>query len=332
MHYFFKKRTIFTAICAVALFAAMNLNPAFGAASDLFVIKVPLKTGFNEFVVADLRGYYEAEGLKAEYVGLVQGLSVYQMMAQGLLDVGDGHPNQVAQARLAGIKVKAVAPGMVDNPKYPHVRYIAREDGPIKSLDDIVGKKVGITNYGSCIDGYLIAYLEKKGIKGEIEWVTLPTGGQAEQALTQGLIDLTTSHPPFGSIAIMAGGNKQIASTWDIFHSPGAGLSIRAFSDDFIKAHPNEVRGFARAMYKARKWINENMEEAVPLVSKQLGLDPATVSAEKDGFWFEDAPDIKRDYIQQWFDLSENLGYWKHGDIEPEDIYTNEFAPPEEKS
>jgi ABC-type nitrate/sulfonate/bicarbonate transport system substrate-binding protein len=324
-----KRITVFAAIFAV-LFVTTFPSPAMGADSGLFTIKVRSQTSFNEFMVADLRGYFKEEGIDIEYVGLVQGLSMYQMLAQGLIDVATGHPNQVAQARLAGIKVKAVAPGMVDNLQYPHVRYIARENGPIKSLDDIVGKKVGITDFSSCTDGYLKEYLSRKGIKGEIEWVTLPTGGQAEQALSQGLIDLTTSHPPFGGIAIQAGGNFQAASTWDIFHSPGAGLSIRVFSDEFIAAHPDVIRGFTKAMYRARKWINENMAEAVPLVSRELGLDPATVSAEKDGFWFEDSPDIKRDYIQQWFDISENLGYWEHGDIAPEDIYTNEFAPDKE--
>jgi ABC-type nitrate/sulfonate/bicarbonate transport system substrate-binding protein len=251
------------------------------------------------------------------------------MLAQGLIDVADGHPDQVAKARLAGMKVKAVVPGMVDHPDFPHVRYIARENGPIKSLNDIVGKKVGIASFASCYEGYLLSYLNQKGLTGEVEWVTLPAGGQAEQSLTQGLIDLTTSHPPYGSLAIKAGGNKQIATSWDIFNSPAAGLSVRAFNEDFIARHPDQVKAFSRAMFKARKWINAHMDEAVPLVSKALGVDPATVSVEWDGRWYAETPGYNKEDIDLWFKICEDLGYWQPGDIKPEEIYTNEFAPSE---
>ncbi|MDR1874014.1 MAG: ABC transporter substrate-binding protein [Synergistaceae bacterium] len=319
------KKSFIAAITGIALLVAADSRPAGGA--DLFLIRSSAQTVFNEFHVADLLGFYEEEGLKIEFLGLVEGLNKYQMLGQGLIDVADGHPDQVAKARLAGIKVKAVVPGMVDHPDYPHVRYIARENGPIKSLDDIVGKKVAIGNYGSCYEGYLKTHLDRKGIKGDVEWVVLARGGQAEQSLTQGLIDLTTSHPPFGSLAIQAGGNRQIATSWDIFKSSAAGLSVRAFSEDFIREHPDKLRAFARAMYKARKWIDAHMDEAVPLVSKALGHDPEKVSVEWDGRWYAETPGFVKEDIELWFELSEALGYWEHGDIAPEEIYTNEFAP-----
>ncbi|MDR1649327.1 MAG: ABC transporter substrate-binding protein [Synergistaceae bacterium] len=322
------KRILFVVLAGTAFLAAAETGArAEKAKKDLFVIRSSAQTVFNEFHAAALKGFFEEEGLEIEFLGLVEGLSKYQMLEQKLVDVVDGHPNQTAQARLAGIKAIAVVPGMVDHPKYPHVRYYAREGGAVKSLDDLVGKKVGIMNYGSCYEGYLKAYLTGKGIKGDVEWVVLPAGGQQEQALTQGLIDLTTSHPPFGSVADKAGGNKEIASSWDIFKSPAAGLSVRVFHEDFIKEHPDKVRAFARAMYKARKWIDANMEEAVPLVSEALGLDPATVDAAWDGRWYAETPGFAEEDIALWFEISEALGYWNHGDIQPEDIYTNEFAP-----
>ncbi|MDR1978502.1 MAG: ABC transporter substrate-binding protein [Synergistaceae bacterium] len=321
------KKSAMVVIASAMLLAGAGFRPAEGAKPDLFVIRVPLKTGFNEFTAADLKGFYEEEGIKAEFIGLLEGLSVYQMLEQGLIDVTDGHTDKLTQARLAGIKVKAVLPGMVDHPKLPHVRYYAREDGPIETLDDIVGKKVGISNYAACNDGYLKAYLNKRGIEGEVEWVVLPKAGQMEQALSQGLIDLSTTHPPFASLVVNAGGSKQVASTWDLYNSPGAGLSIRAFHEDFLAAHPEEVKAFSRAMYKTRKWINENPNEAIPLVSEALGLDPAKVNVELDTFWFSEEPGIKKEDIELWFEISESLGYWNHGDIEPEEVFTNEFDP-----
>jgi len=329
MNVIFKKSVTSVIAGAVFLVAAAS-QAAQGAESKLFVIRTQVQTVHNEVQVAELKGFFEEEGVKIEYVGSVEGLSEIQMVAQGLIDVvTNTHIDLVSKARIAGVKVIAAAPGMVDNPDYPHVRYFAREGGRVNTLDDIVGKKVGIQGYWSCIDGYLLTYLNKRGIKGDVEWVVLPTGGQAEQALTQGLIDMTTSHPPFGSLAAKAGGNKQIASTWDIFHSPGAGLAVHVFSEDFIKAHPKEVRAFSRAMFKARKWNNANIKESVFLVGKALGLDPATIDEKLDSRWYSEDPGIAKEDIELWFDISEGVGYWDHGDIEPEDVYTNEFAPTE---
>ncbi|WP_010256274.1 ABC transporter substrate-binding protein [Treponema primitia] len=324
---------ILAAVAVLSVFTACGKDKkAAGAlrtadSDGLFAVRIIEPTVFNEFSAADLLGYFKEEGIKVEYVGTVQGVSNYQLLEQDALDVATGHPPQVAQARLAGMKIVAVIPGMVDHPQYPHVRYFVRENGPIKSLDDIVGKKAAIGSFSACSDGYLRYYLNERGIKGDVEFVVLPTGGQPEQALTQGLIDMTNSHPPFGSIAKKAGGNVQIASSWDILHSPGAGLSIRAFTEDFVTKYPEVVRGFSRAMYRARLWINANMEEAVPLVSAHVGLDPDNVDIEWDAFWFEDSNIIRPEYIDKWFEIAESLEYWKHGDIKPEDIYTNEFAP-----
>jgi hypothetical protein len=69
------------------------------------------------------------------------------------------------------------------------------------------------------------------------------------------------------------------------------------------------------------------MDEAIPLVSKALGVDPAKVSVEWDGRWYAETPGFVEKDIELWFDISESLGYWNHGDIKPEEIYTNAFAP-----
>jgi ABC-type nitrate/sulfonate/bicarbonate transport system substrate-binding protein len=328
------KKCVIFAVVAVAVVMTMGSSSVLGADSkddsELFIIRYPRPFVFESNIVAEALGFFKEEGLKIEYVTTVEGLSSFQMLAQGLIDVAGPHPNSVAQARLAGIKVLAVVPDMVDNPKYPHVRYIAREDGPIKSLEDIVDKKVAIRAYAACYEGYLQTYLDDKGVKGDVAWVVLPAGGQAEQALSQGLVDLTTSHPPFATLAFKAGGNKEIATSWDIFKKPAAGLAVYVFHEDFLAKHPDKARAFAKAMYKTRKWINRHVDESIYLVAKELKLDPESVNVELDGRWYTETPSILKEDIELWFDISEKLGYWKHGDIRPEDIFTNEFDPTEE--
>lgn len=297
------------------------------AATDdgLFPIRVVTQTGFNEINVADELGFFKEEGIKIQYTGVLgQGVTEFQLLEQGVNDAFVGsHPPNVAQARLAGLKVKIVAPGMVDNPDFPHVRYLVQKDSPITSLDQIAGKKISMSATGPCTDGYLKYYMKQNNISGDVEWVTLAQPGQQEQSLDQGLIEVTTSHPPYAGKELSSGNARQIATSWDILHSPGAGLSCRGFTEDFIKDHPQQVQGFVNAMYKARLWINSHQDEAKNIVAKYLKLQPDDLSV----FWYDEDKNVNPKYIDEWYTISEQIGLWKHGDITQDEIYTNEFVP-----
>lgn len=293
--------------------------------SDLFPIRVITQTGFNEINVADDLGFFKDEGIKIEYTGVLgQGITEFQLIQQGINDAFTGsHPPTVAQARLAGLKVKAVAPGMIDDPKYPHVNYLVKDGSGINSLDDIADKKVSISSTAPCNDGYLIYYLQKHSVSGKPQFITLSTAGQQEQSLNQGLVDITTSHAPYAGKALAAGGVHSIGTSWDILHSPGAGLSVRGFTEDFIAQHPKQVQGFVNALYKARVWINAHPDEAIKIVAKYLKLEPSDLSL----FKYDGDKNINPEYIKEWYSIAEDIGLWKHGDISEDDVYTNQFVP-----
>lgn len=291
-----------------------------------FTLRVVTQTGFNEINVADELGFFWEEGIELEYIGaLAKGVTEFQLIEQGELDAFTTvHPPTIAQARLAGIQTKAVAPGMVDNEEYPHVRYLVKVDSPIQSLEEAVGKKVSITSIAPCSDGYVKYYLQSKGLDPEqVEFVTLSTPGQQEQSLVQGLVDITTSHPPFAGPVVASGEAREILNTWEIFQSPGAGLSTRGFSEAFIAEHPDVVQGFVNAMYRARRWINEHFDEAKGIVAKYLDLAPEDLSS----FYYDGNKNITPAYVDKWFEISETIGLWNSGDVQPEDVYTNDFVP-----
>lgn len=317
--------TVFSLAGCAAKTTEKNQNSA-GESKKLFTLRVPTQTTFNETDIADELGYFREEGIEIKYTGVVKPGTDIQTVASGDNDAFiSGHPNNVAQARLAGVKVLAVAPGMVDNPDFPHVRYLVKEDSPIKSLKDIVGKKVSISSYGVCSDGYLKLWLKQNNLPQNVEWVVLPTAGQQEQSLKQGLIDVTTSHPPYAGVALSDGGVRQIATSYDIVKTPAAGLSVRGFSEQFIKEHPDVVRGFCRALAKVHPWINAHHKEAIEIIAKRLNLPAEKVN--QSVFWYDEHKAIEPSYIETWFKISQDIGLWKEGDIKPTDIYTNEFAP-----
>lgn len=292
----------------------------------LFKLRCVTQTTASETIIADQLGFFADEGIEIVYVGaLGQGVSQFQAIAQGDIDVfTQGHITNVVQARLAGLKVINVAPGFVDDPENHHVTYLVREDSAIKTLADIPGHKVGISGPGVCIDGFIRVYLEDRGLDyTTVEYIVMPQAGQPEQAVLQGLIDVTTSHTPFGGVALARGGVRQIGSSWDIFHNPSAGLATRGFSEDFIAKHPDIVQGWSNAMYRARVFSKTNPEYAKQACADYLGLDVADISVNV----YDQHKNYEPEYVQQWFDLSERLGYWNKGDARPEDAYTNAFVP-----
>jgi ABC-type nitrate/sulfonate/bicarbonate transport system substrate-binding protein len=283
-------------------------------------------TGSKELVVADELGLFADEGIEIEYIGILQqGITEHQLLEQGEVDCFvQSHPPVVANARLAGLKSIAVAPGIVDNEQFPHVRYLVQTDSPIQSLDEAVGHKVSITNINPCADGYVKYYVKSQGLNpDDIEFVTLNGTGVQEQSLLQGLVDITTSHAPQSTQTLASGGAREINTSWEIFHSPGAGLSTRGFREDFIEAHPDVVQGFVNALYRARVWINNNMDESLEIVAESLGLGPNDLSS----FYYDENKNIDPAYIEQWFEIAEDVGMWEKGDILPTDIYTNAFVP-----
>lgn len=301
---------------------------AAGDGKKLFPIRVAGDgTANGEVVIGNEVGIFREEGIEIVFTGALKGgATEMQTIAQGINDAFiNAHPFVVAQAIMAGVKVKAVAPGMIDDPEFPHVRYLVREDSPIKTLDDIVGKKVSQSSASSvCQDGYLKLYLQQHNLPLHVEWVKLPNPGQQEQALRQGLVDMTTSHPPFSGITVKQPGIRQVATSYDIVKTPGAGLSVRGFSEKFIAEHPDIVSAFCRALQKSHKWINANQQEATAIMAKKLKVDNQEhVSV----FRYEERGSIDPAYMDLWIKMSEDIGLWQPGAIKATDIYTNAFAP-----
>jgi ABC-type nitrate/sulfonate/bicarbonate transport system substrate-binding protein len=295
-----------------------------------FKLRAVTQTTFSETIIADRLGFFAEEGIEIEYVGaLGQGVSQYQAVDQGYIDVfTQGHPSAIGQARLAGLKITQVAPGFIDDPDNPHIMYLVREDSPYQTLDDVgrLGAKVAMGGtFSPCTNGYLDYYLTSKGYNPDesIEFITFARSGTAEQALVNGLIDVSTSHTPYGGVALAAGGVRLLARSWDIFESPGAGLAARGFSDKFIEEHPDVVQGFVNAMYRARVFIENNNEYARIVGGEYLGLDPAEISSNS----YDQNKNIDPNYVQEWWEIAEFIGLWEPGDIKPEEVYTNAFVP-----
>ncbi len=296
-------------------------------AKKLFTIRSQTQTGFSEYFIAEELGYFKEEGIQLKYIGVLQPGTEIATIVSGHDDVFTGHPNTVAKAILAGAKIKIVAPGMVDNPNYPHMVYFVKKGAVIQSAADIrKGKrpiKVAVSGINGCADLLFFEWLgQNKLPNAKAEFVIMPDT-QQEQALEQGLIDVICLHPQYWKQASENKKLLKLVNTWEITKNPGSGASIRGFSEEFIRKHPNQVRGFVRALIRSHKWINSHLPEAIEINARHLKLKPENVTA----FWYDENDYIQASYINDWFAMMLRHGQLKPGQLKPTAIYTNDYNP-----
>jgi NitT/TauT family transport system substrate-binding protein len=147
----------------------------------------------------------------------------------------------------------------------------------IKKVEDLKGKKIGISHMGSPPHLFASRVLVAHGIdpkdKEQIEWVVFPSDTFG-LALDQGRVDAVASAEPIGSILIANGKVRKIAD--QAIDPPYADefCCVTAVNGKWAAAHPEQAAKVTRAMLKGAKWVAEN-----PGAAAKLAVEKKYVSA-----------------------------------------------------
>ncbi|MDR0620918.1 MAG: ABC transporter substrate-binding protein [Deltaproteobacteria bacterium] len=270
--------------------------------------------------IAAKKGFYEAEGIKPVFTGVIgPGQHVAAVVAKDN-DVGFLHVNRTINGVAAGAPIKAVVANEETSQEYPHMEYVVLDEGPLKGPLDMVGKKVGIIAVGGCNEYTPYGILKKHGVsdpQGSIEVVTVPAGNE-EVPLRTGDVDVVGFHGHPLDV-FNNGGVRLLFDDYDVWGTEG-GATPWYFHTDFIQEKPEAVRRFVAAHAKASKWINENREEAKKIQSEwtDIPLEKITITSyTEDGI-------ITDSSVQIWIDTLKGYGELTK-DLALSEIYTNEF-------
>jgi ABC-type nitrate/sulfonate/bicarbonate transport system substrate-binding protein len=281
------------------------------------------------WLVTDKLGYFAEEGIKLVYTGETQGPLQIPSIIRGNNDIGAGHANQYGAAIAGGANLVAVVRGGIEpaptyDPKFRHMWWFVNSSKTpdIKTFADlkkIPGKiKISTLNKGTCTELLNQKLGEKYGIpKDKFEWVTMPDI-QAIQALKQGLIHVSSVHPPFYK-GMQDSGALKIADSSDAGLGSSAGLSFYWFRKDYVQQHPKEVAGFVRAIKKGQRWANANPEKAAKWVEEVIGV-PVT----GNHYYAEDSTIVEKD-LDPWIHFLEENKIAPKGKITAASIVTHQF-------
>jgi NitT/TauT family transport system substrate-binding protein len=248
------------------LFALILLAPAGQelSAQDRISLGITTKTGSTglPFVVAEEKGFFKSEGLNAVSIVMQNQVVVNGVVARQV-DYGGTFSNFVGAA-LSGLPVRIVMAVMDGSDHY-------LVTGPnIKRVEDLKGKKFGISSFGGTPHSEAIMILRKYGMNPEKDVTFLQIGGSSTRyaALDSGSIDAAMLVPPFNELAKKRGFNE-ILSFNEIMKIPLGGLAVHT---QRIKEKPEEIVKMIKAMLKSVDYIRNNQSDILAIMAKRWGI------------------------------------------------------------
>lgn len=269
---------------------------------------------------------YEKYGLDAEPVVMSGSGIASRALVAGSVIISPIATPTVMNAVLAGSDMVILAhtmPGVVQ-------RLMVRPD--IKRDDDLKGKTIAVTTFGSLTD-FLVRHLAKlKGMNPDKDFALLQIGSDADRliALRQGKVPAATlSHPAF-VIAQRAGFHP----LWDFFKEVDYPWSEIATTRSQIKQDRDLVMRYMRAHLEAIARFKQEPELAKKVIKKMLRLDDDTLAQESWELFAKyriaaPYPNIKGMKTSYEYVAQTRPEVWKH---KPEDFVDSSFVEELDKS
>jgi NitT/TauT family transport system substrate-binding protein len=253
------------------LFALILLAPATDetSAQDRISLGITTKTGSTglPFVIAEEKGFFKSEGLNAVSVVMQNQVVVNGVVARQV-DYGGTFSNFVGAA-LSGLPVRIVMAVMEGSDHY------LVTSPNIKRVEDLKGKKFGISSFGGTPHSEAVMILRKYGMNPEKDVTFLQIGGSSSRyaALDSGSIDAAMLVPPFNKLAAKRGFNE-ILSFNEIMNIPLGGLTVHT---QRMKEKPDEIVRMIKAMLKGVNYIRNNQAEILAIMASKWGIKEADV-------------------------------------------------------
>lgn len=341
-----RKIILLTAVIAVALAGAGWL--AFNktqSTPETVAIRVLESTGPTQWeLVKKLTGrdILLEEGVTLEPIQSVQSgggtVSLQALLANNVDTAGSAWPAWINIIAHGG-KIKALLGTIVSTKenKSGTSGLLVLEDSSIRTIRDLVGKRIAVNVLGAEADYVIRQYLKNNGISiSQVELVVVPSENQ-EQMLRSRQVDAvawTTSGGPYFDMTVEKGGVREIPGTRNFDTKGETVLFGIGFRNDFIDKHPDVVRKYIRAYDTSRRILytefNNNpdrVRKAYEEIATKKGSNPRMAKYYEASSWTPKFPFIADKDLQWWIDRFTEDGLLKPGQVKPSDIYTNAFNP-----
>lgn len=228
------------------------------------------KIGFHvsTYWVSIGRGIFAKNGLETKLTDLTDPTLMINSLGKDI-DFASPSPQVVVQAYKSGRTDLRVIGSFLNSTL---IQFVVLTNSPIKAIQDLKGKKIGITlPGGSCHVGALLM-LKEAGIKPEeVTFITGGGMGELWTAAKTGQTDVACQIPPTSAIAVTNGEARYL---WKMGErvKPSPQESVLATTTDVIKNKREALQRLVNSFVETDQWIEANREEAGKVFAQQIGI------------------------------------------------------------
>ncbi|MGN6579027.1 MAG: ABC transporter substrate-binding protein [Bordetella sp.] len=253
-----------------------------------------------------------------------------EAMLAGALDCSSQAPLSLGQGAVnGGLKAYIVAQHAGESAKSFSVYWGVLDGSPIKTVEDLKGKTIGVNVYGSGVAGQLAAILHKHGLDMSKDVKLVETGFPgSEAALRSGRVDAAVFVQPFAGRAQAKGGIHSLFSMQDLM--PNTVQIVEVCRKDIADKSPALIKRYVRDLTRAMKMALAHRDETLKVDAE---ITHAPVAALQDYLLtdkdFARDPGAHPDFaaIQTMFDEYAKLGLLKHP-LKVSDFRRNDLTAP----
>jgi NitT/TauT family transport system substrate-binding protein len=222
--------------------------------------------GWLPWQVAAEKGLFAKNGIKVDLRWYDNYTDSLTALTNGDIDANSQTLNDTLSSVAEGSRETIV---LVNDNSTGNDRIIARPG--IRKIADLKGKKVAAE--AGTVDHYLLMLaLKEAGLTAnEVHFMPLATDVAAAQFVA-GKVDAVGVFAPFTTAALKRPGSRAILTSKDF---PGAIPDHLVISGAFLDRRPNAVQALVKTWFDTINWISQNRAEAIRIMAKRDGVNPA---------------------------------------------------------
>ena len=246
--------------CCLAVAAGMLLTTEQGRAAEDVSIGITNAASDIALFIADAKGFFKSEDIKPNFIAFDSAAKMIAPLGAGQLDVGGGAASSgLYNAIERGIGLRIVADKARNAPGFGFQSLLVRKalvnDGSVKSIADLRGRKVAIVAQASSDASVLNEALKSAGLGfDDVDKVYLGFPQQLV-AYQNGAIDASITTEPTVTAILDSSTAVRLMSNDEFY--PNAQTSVILYGRAFSARRLKVANGFMKAYVRAIRYYND---------------------------------------------------------------------------
>lgn len=224
------------------------------------------------------KGFFQSRGLDLDIVAFEGAAKMDMALTADSIDIALGSPME-----MAGIEkgMPAVAIAAIAHP-IRELSVIVPADSPIKSVDELRGKSMGIATMGSITQWAALELARVKGWGNDgLKLVAIGSGtGSAVASIRAHLVDSQIANLMTGVVLERQGQARQLAIVSD--YASDFIMHEMAATQNAIRDKPDAIRRFVAGWFETVAYMHGHKDETIKIAMTTTGLSEADESLEYD--------------------------------------------------